>query len=306
VNQPTDKSSLVTLLSEFERAVMDVTDAGLPQPVRSKMQVRLNELRTEILSIAPSAAPAGKHEEALLVAGDAFRATLIPRADLMREGHFPMWHGWALMDAFIAGAKFAGSAERRQLRPEEDYAHGCALEVLGRPRVMSTDRENVMAEGLRSLVHRLCAPASSGREQERPCTCHPDDNPPRPCPQKFALEECRKAAAPKQIIDPPGAAVETFRRRHGRLPNRVGDQLDLADRLELAAQACRAAHLLSCEATCREAASALSASRSIDAEAIAWALGKLEAFGLQTKTANALMMDRLRLMMLDRTDRAEA
>lgn len=30
--------------------------------------------------------------------------------------------------------------------------------------------------------------------EPRPCTCHPDDNPPRPCPQKFALTECRAAA----------------------------------------------------------------------------------------------------------------
>lgn len=28
----------------------------------------------------------------------------------------------------------------------------------------------------------------------RACTCHPDDNPPTPCPQMFALTECRKAA----------------------------------------------------------------------------------------------------------------
>lgn len=28
----------------------------------------------------------------------------------------------------------------------------------------------------------------------RSCTCHPDDNPPRPCPGKFALSECRAAA----------------------------------------------------------------------------------------------------------------
>ena len=28
----------------------------------------------------------------------------------------------------------------------------------------------------------------------RPCTCHPDDNPPVPCPKKYALSECRKAA----------------------------------------------------------------------------------------------------------------
>ncbi len=31
--------------------------------------------------------------------------------------------------------------------------------------------------------------------QERPCTCHPDDNPPVPCPKKYALIECRRAAA---------------------------------------------------------------------------------------------------------------
>ena len=28
---------------------------------------------------------------------------------------------------------------------------------------------------------------------DKPCTCHPDDNPPVPCPQKFALSECRAA-----------------------------------------------------------------------------------------------------------------
>jgi hypothetical protein len=28
----------------------------------------------------------------------------------------------------------------------------------------------------------------------RPCTCHPEDNPPQPCPHKYALQECRDAA----------------------------------------------------------------------------------------------------------------
>lgn len=32
-------------------------------------------------------------------------------------------------------------------------------------------------------------------KRERPCTCHPDDSPPRPCPGKYALQDCRKAAA---------------------------------------------------------------------------------------------------------------
>jgi hypothetical protein len=28
-------------------------------------------------------------------------------------------------------------------------------------------------------------------EPPRPCTCHPDDNPPVPCTQQYALNECR-------------------------------------------------------------------------------------------------------------------
>lgn len=28
----------------------------------------------------------------------------------------------------------------------------------------------------------------------RPCTCHPQDNPPSPCAEKYALSECRIAA----------------------------------------------------------------------------------------------------------------
>lgn len=31
-------------------------------------------------------------------------------------------------------------------------------------------------------------------DAHRPCTCHPDDNPPSPCPRKYALSECRAAA----------------------------------------------------------------------------------------------------------------
>lgn len=34
-------------------------------------------------------------------------------------------------------------------------------------------------------------------QDTRPCTCHPDDNPPVPCPRKYALSECRAAAVPQ-------------------------------------------------------------------------------------------------------------
>jgi len=30
-------------------------------------------------------------------------------------------------------------------------------------------------------------------EKVRPCTCHPDDNPPVPCARQYALRECRLA-----------------------------------------------------------------------------------------------------------------
>ena len=47
---------------------------------------------------------------------------------------------------------------------------------------------------------------SSGKASEQPpCTCHPDDNPPQPCPKKYALSECRKAA--EQYRTYPGEPV---------------------------------------------------------------------------------------------------
>ncbi len=48
---------------------------------------------------------------------------------------------------------------------------------------------------------------------KRPCTCHPDDKPPRPCPRKYALEECRQAAvanlAARWLKTQPGTAEWT-------------------------------------------------------------------------------------------------
>lgn len=41
-----------------------------------------------------------------LQAADAFRNTLIERSDAMRGGA-PLWHGWAIFDAFLAGLDHA-------------------------------------------------------------------------------------------------------------------------------------------------------------------------------------------------------
>lgn len=41
-----------------------------------------------------------------LEAGDSFRNSLVPHADAM-QGSAPLWFGWAIMDAFLAGAEHA-------------------------------------------------------------------------------------------------------------------------------------------------------------------------------------------------------
>jgi hypothetical protein len=48
-----------------------------------------------------------------LVAGNAFRDSLVRRADSDFSGA-PLWHGWALMDAFLAGIDW----ERKRKRTE--------------------------------------------------------------------------------------------------------------------------------------------------------------------------------------------
>lgn len=45
----------------------------------------------------------------------AFRDSLAPKADEWRHGAYPLWHGWALYEAFLAGVKWHESR-----RPQKD------------------------------------------------------------------------------------------------------------------------------------------------------------------------------------------
>jgi len=49
----------------------------------------------------------------------------------------------------------------------------------------------------------------------RPCTCHPDDSPPSPCPQKYALSHCRHSER-YQVADmqPSPVSVSAFAAWH--------------------------------------------------------------------------------------------
>lgn len=50
---------------------------------------------------------------------------------------------------------------------------------------------------------------------DRPCTCHPDDSPPMPCPQKYALSHCRHSER-YQVVDmqPSPVSVSAFAAWH--------------------------------------------------------------------------------------------
>jgi len=64
--------------------------------------------------------------------------------------------------------------------------------------------------------------AALASTQPRSCTCHPDDNPPRPCPRKYALNDCRAAArlASSDALREAAQAIVTAwerRRAEGRI-----------------------------------------------------------------------------------------
>jgi hypothetical protein len=48
----------------------------------------------------------GEARQGVEQAAVAFRESLIERADKLEHGRYPLWHGWALYDAFLAGAKW--------------------------------------------------------------------------------------------------------------------------------------------------------------------------------------------------------
>ena len=54
----------------------------------------------------------------------------------------------------------------------------------------------------------------------RPCTCHPDDNPPKPCQQKYALSECQAAAETTAQTDEKGRPMTYWGGRSGETSER--------------------------------------------------------------------------------------
>lgn len=42
-----------------------------------------------------------------LLAGEAFRNSMLFRVDSVDASGAPLWHGWVIMDAFLAGIEYA-------------------------------------------------------------------------------------------------------------------------------------------------------------------------------------------------------
>jgi dATP/dGTP diphosphohydrolase len=45
---------------------------------------------------------------------------------------------------------------------------------------------------------------------QHPCTCHPDDNPPVPCPRRYAYGECVEAALTQAVVDAAIIVIDRY------------------------------------------------------------------------------------------------
>lgn len=73
-----------------------------------------------------------------------------------------------------------------------------ALRWMEHARLHLTIKERMHPDGL-SLYDSAAEAlrAALAQPENRPCTCHPDDNPPQPCAQRYALTECKALAQPE-------------------------------------------------------------------------------------------------------------
>jgi hypothetical protein len=87
--------------------------------------------------------------------------------------------------------------------PSEEYRHGsinCAGCMLTLPGEIKDQREMIEVWNTRH------APV----QEARTCTCHPDDNPPVPCAQKFAYSECVAAQSARMPDREAIAEIASF------------------------------------------------------------------------------------------------
>lgn len=181
---------LEKLLEEFGNAhfdcgMWDAEDGTNYEPLRLKARECHDRLK-DFLRLSAVQVPAELLEEATSLA-------------LVISGHF-----CENPDEWLRG-------HEKRLRELEQIARSRVsplatddgIPAADRPAVLKSLCEDQQLPGCKSYLDRglrcpICpdVPLSGGSplRDDRPCTCHPDDNPPVPCPKKYALSECRAAA----------------------------------------------------------------------------------------------------------------
>lgn len=103
-------------------------------------------------------------------------------------------HGWTptpcLCQSATSGADECPRCHQRRRDCECPSSHGTTQTAA--PASSGDAAKSWM--GIKDPYEKGLANRPSATADVRPCTCHPDDNPPVPCPRKYALTECRAAA----------------------------------------------------------------------------------------------------------------
>jgi hypothetical protein len=140
---------------------------------------------------------------------------MVDERDALREER----DNWCALAAAANADMIAAQQEREEARDCARFNAYRALEkklnaevAMHRADELALDAARAENEKLRTLLKetqryiytdtrlydRIDAALAAEPTQERSCTCHPEDNPPIPCPRKYALAECRAAVAPPQ------------------------------------------------------------------------------------------------------------
>lgn len=93
--------------------------------------------------------------------------------------------------------------EARLRRPDPDFRH--AVTMAKHSRAYDGGYSIVGGPAAEAAMYAI---ADVLVPDERPCTCHPDDNPPRPCPQRFAFSECLEAHRQREAVHYERQSIE--------------------------------------------------------------------------------------------------
>lgn len=111
------------------------------------------------------------------------------------------WENWqiawnASLDA-AASEQVEPASVNEELEATKRMFHAACADLGAINEALGLDPDDGGAEPILDAIEELKAAAQPAQaqavqeKQERPCTCHPGDNPPIPCARKYVLSECK-------------------------------------------------------------------------------------------------------------------